>query len=110
MDGSLKIAGLVLLLSGALVCAHGLHIVVSQDRSEAEGTEEAGEGILTVATTPDTEVWVDGELVGRTPVLGLELPAGRYDVRLINDSAGIEEERTVTIERGGRSQIVDDLD
>jgi hypothetical protein len=54
-----------------------------------------GPALLSVASIPISEVYVDGRLVGRAPLADLPLAAGRHVVRLVSKRFGVEK----TIER-----------
>ncbi|WP_232473523.1 PEGA domain-containing protein [Thermococcus profundus] len=57
-------------------------------------------GYLTVYSTPaGAEVYVDGSLVGRTPVVGYKLSTGRHGVRIVKEDYE-EYFKNVTIEPG----------
>ncbi|MCZ7678816.1 MAG: protein kinase [Sandaracinaceae bacterium] len=43
-----------------------------------------GPGTLRVNTTPWSQVFVDGRLIGNTPQMNISLPAGRYTITLVN--------------------------
>jgi serine/threonine-protein kinase len=54
-------------------------------------------GKLRIATTPSCEIMIDGKLIGWTPILGHELPAGGHTVRVINSQLGIDRTYTVSV-------------
>lgn len=58
-------------------------------------------GRLTLATTPWTEVSLNGRPLGTTPLLRIELPAGPHTLRLVNQAAGIDRTYRVVIPAGG---------
>jgi hypothetical protein len=60
----------------------------------------SGTAFLTVATTPDTKLWVDDKYVGLTPVARQEFPAGPHNITLRNDEEGILVKRRVTLQSG----------
>lgn len=61
----------------------------------------AGEGSLSVGSSPWTEVYVDGIKLGQTPIVRHALPAGKHELRLINEDKGLD--RTLTVDvRAGR--------
>ncbi|MBX3270073.1 MAG: serine/threonine protein kinase [Sandaracinaceae bacterium] len=64
------------------------------------GGATGGTGTLRVQTTPWSQVYVDGRLIGNTPQMNIPLPAGRHQVRLVNPDFDIRETVTVTIRAG----------
>ncbi|MCB9591514.1 MAG: serine/threonine protein kinase [Sandaracinaceae bacterium] len=64
------------------------------------GAATGGTGTLRVQTTPWSQVYVDGRLIGNTPQMNISLPAGRHQVRLINADFNIRESVSVTIRAG----------
>ena len=86
----------------------------------AEGEQAAGpkaadvpapeSGTLIVNSYPWSDVFVDGNSVGRTPLRGLELSAGKHSVKLVWPSADNQEHtQTVIVEAGGRVSVVKKL-
>ncbi len=65
-----------------------------------------GEGYLTLKTTPWTNVSIDGELYGPSPLFKIKLPAGEHTVVLVNEQHGVRVTRKVTI-RAGQTEKVD---
>ncbi len=59
-----------------------------------------GNGTLRINTRPASQVYVDGRLIGYTPQLHIELPAGNHTVTLVNSEFNIRETITVTIHAG----------
>jgi serine/threonine protein kinase len=55
------------------------------------------DGSLTLQTTPWTQVYVDGDPQGSTPLFKLKLKAGKHVLHLVNEQAGIDTTRTVSI-------------
>ena len=51
-------------------------------------------------SVPWANVYVDGKLMGPTPLVELELPAGPIKVRLVNPELGVDRTETITIPRG----------
>jgi len=45
---------------------------------------------VTFEATPWAEIYVDGELIGRTPILNHAVTAGRHSVRVVNKSLKID--------------------
>jgi hypothetical protein len=65
--------------------------------------EEGPRGRLTVRTTPEARVFIDGRPAGTTPIVGRYLDAGRHDVRL-EASCGTTR-RTVRVPAGNDVRI-----
>jgi len=71
--------------------------------AEPVAEKPRGTGRLGVrASTPSSTVFVDGRLVGKTPLMPISLSAGKHSVRLHCATAGIEATKSisVTIEAG----------
>ena len=66
----------------------------------------SGEAFLSVATRPWTKVYVDGRLVGNTPVLRHKVAPGSRKLVLINEDFNIRESLTVKVAPGETKQIV----
>jgi tRNA A-37 threonylcarbamoyl transferase component Bud32 len=62
----------------------------------AETTSVAGTARLTLVTEPWSEVTSDGKLLGTTPLVKVELPAGKHELTLKNPSTGVS--KTLLIE------------
>jgi serine/threonine protein kinase len=61
----------------------------------------ASAGKLNVQATPGwAKVYIDGAYVSTTPLIGHELPAGSYAIRLVNDRLGTDINDQITIEAG----------
>jgi serine/threonine-protein kinase len=61
-------------------------------------------GLLIVNSRPWGQVYVDGNLVGNTPIAGIRLPAGPHRVRIIR--AGFEAfDQTVTVPAAGELRL-----
>ncbi|HMA93816.1 MAG TPA: PEGA domain-containing protein, partial [Polyangiaceae bacterium] len=54
-------------------------------------------GMLTIDTTPWSNVFVDGKLLGTTPLMQVKLPAGTRALTLRNPELGLEASYSVTI-------------
>lgn len=62
-----------------------------------------GRGKLDVACVPWCRVLINGRDLGKpSPILGHELPAGRYVLRLEHPPSGRSKEMELVIEAGGR--------
>jgi hypothetical protein len=57
----------------------------------------AGQGFLTVKTTPWAQISIDGESHGQTPVARIPLEAGTHTVRLVNEERGVDVTKRVKI-------------
>lgn len=65
---------------------------------EAEApTAKPAYGMLTIDTTPWSNVFVDGKLIGTTPLMQAKLPAGTRALTLRNPELGLEASYSVTI-------------
>ncbi len=67
---------------------------------ETAPAPRAEPGLLFLDTTPWTEVSLGGRSLGNTPLMRVELPAGRHVLLLRNAEQGIEERYTVEIQAG----------
>jgi serine/threonine protein kinase len=66
-----------------------------------------GPGSLTINTYPWAKVFVDGQDLGRTPLVGHPLEPGAHDLRLVIPAAGDKEiTESLTIEAGKETKIV----
>ncbi len=62
--------------------------------------EVSGDGWLNLRTEPWCDVYLRGERIGTTPLNHLLFPAGKYWLKLVNKSAGIEKAIQVEIRPG----------
>lgn len=76
--------------------------VKQPDRPVAASNED---GYLTLTTVPWTQVTIAGRPYGVTPVFKIKLAPGRHTVSLVNDAAGINEQRVVDIKPGELSKV-----
>ena len=75
------------------------------DEVRAEGT-----GFLTVLTRPASRVYMDSRLLGMTPIVRREVPAGRHKLRLVDPAApGGSKLLPVTVRRGELTQVQQSL-
>ncbi|HEY3446154.1 MAG TPA: protein kinase [Myxococcales bacterium] len=58
------------------------------------------DGYLTLKTVPWTQVTIGGAPYGVTPVFKIKLAPGKHSVTLVNEAAGIKEQRVVEIKPG----------
>jgi eukaryotic-like serine/threonine-protein kinase len=65
-----------------------------------EPTLEAATGWLTLDTTPWATVSLDGRVLGHTPLMRVELPAGQHDLLLENPERGIRRVYVVSVRAG----------
>lgn len=68
--------------------------------ASSSSSSATGTGRLTLQSVPWANVYVDGKLMGPTPLVELELPAGPIKVRLVNPELGVDRTETITIPRG----------
>ena len=61
---------------------------------------EAAAARLRVQTRPWSKVFVDGRMVGNTPLMGVEISAGRHTLTFVNDDFGIRKTVKVDVEPG----------
>jgi hypothetical protein len=61
---------------------------------------ESGTGTLQINSRPWANVYVDGQMVGHTPQMGLSLPAGRHTIKLENPTMNMSKSLSVTIHAG----------
>jgi hypothetical protein len=59
-----------------------------------------GNGTLQINSTPWSQVIVDGRVIGNTPQMSIQLPAGSHRVELVNDQFNVRETLTVQITPG----------
>ena len=57
-------------------------------------------GTLRVQTRPWSKVFVDGRMVGNTPLMGVEISAGRHTLTFVNDDFGIRKSVKVDVQPG----------
>jgi hypothetical protein len=61
---------------------------------------ESGTGTLQINSRPWANVYVDGQMVGHTPQMGLSLPAGRHTIKLENPTMNMSKSLSITIQAG----------
>jgi hypothetical protein len=66
----------------------------------AGGGAGGGMGTLRINTRPWSQVYVDGQLIGNTPQMNIQLRAGQHRVTLVNSDFNIRETITVNIVAG----------
>ncbi|MHB1844526.1 MAG: protein kinase domain-containing protein [Deltaproteobacteria bacterium] len=62
-------------------------------------------GKLDIHVLPWASVFIDGQLVGTTPLAPIELPAGKHRVDLVNDGLGAKRTLSVLVQSGETAQI-----
>jgi hypothetical protein len=63
---------------------------------------------LTINSLPWSKVKIDGIYVGNTPLIKMQIPAGRHRVELMGPDSKVRKSFTVTLPRGrGRSYTFD---
>ncbi len=62
-----------------------------------------------VNARPWAEVRVDGRMVGVTPIVGLELPAGAHELELVNPALGRSQSVALTLAAGETRDVIVDL-
>ena len=65
----------------------------------------ARKGKLTIDTKPWTEVYLNQRKLGITPLLDIELPAGRHKLKIINKGRGINETLEVVVKAGKKTTV-----
>jgi len=77
------------------------------DVNNAANKPRGGTGTLRINSRPWARVIVDGKDVGTTPQLGLQLPAGKHRVKLVNEPMAMSKTIRVSIAPGEtQTQIV----
>jgi hypothetical protein len=70
---------------------------------------EARKGTLDVHVQPYADVFVDGDLIGTTPLAPIELAPGSHTVLLANSQLDVKRTKTVVIVGGKKARIDEDL-
>jgi len=65
----------------------------------------AKKGRVTIDTKPWTEVYLGKRKLGITPLLDIELPAGRHKLKVVNKSRGINESLEVVVKAGKKTTV-----
>lgn len=71
--------------------------------------ESTGPATLTLQSEPWANVYVDGVLIGSSPIVEHELPAKRTHVKLVNPDAGLQKETVVDLKPGQALRMRFDL-
>ena len=69
-------------------------------RTTEEPAPSSGPGFLSLVTSPWTTVYLGSRSLGDTPLVRVELPAGRHTLRLVNPEQDITESYVVEIRPG----------
>jgi len=65
-------------------------------------------GVLRINSRPWSQVYVDGHLVGNTPLLNFPVKAGSHKLKLVNPQLGMKKSLSVSVKSGAATtQIVD---
>jgi hypothetical protein len=73
---------------------------VAKSSERAAKTSSGALGLLKLNTIPWSEVYIDKKHVGHTPVLGLQLPAGRHTIELKNPDSGVHKKLKIQLHAG----------
>lgn len=68
-------------------------------------SSELSPAYLSVNTEPWTRVYLDGTLLGTTPLLELEISPGAHEIRLVNPVRNLEETRKLEARAGQHARI-----
>jgi serine/threonine protein kinase len=78
--------------------ATGLCEEIARDTTTSAAS--TGKGLLTLDTKPWAKLYIDGKYVDSTPLSKFELSAGVHTLRMVNEAAGVDEQRKITIKPG----------
>ena len=56
--------------------------------------------VVTLGSRPSSEVWIDGNNVGVTPLANYEIPCGKHDVLFRSSDLDVERHETIALSRG----------
>ncbi|MFW6369186.1 MAG: PEGA domain-containing protein [Myxococcota bacterium] len=73
-------------------------------KTQPETEKVAGTGLLSVNASPWCDVTLDGRELGQTPILGVEVPAGRRRIVCTNPQLGANRSITVNVPAGGHAR------
>ncbi|MBN2497040.1 MAG: protein kinase [Deltaproteobacteria bacterium] len=76
---------------------------------KAVAVKKAEPGLLRLETEPWSEVFLGKKRLGMTPLLGLELPAGKHTLTAINSKLKIEKRIPITIQAGKTTSLYVEL-
>ena len=81
------------------------------DSSSAKQAAESGESAyLTIASMPWANIYINGKLLGSTPISKHELPAGSYKIQFKNPKAGIDKIIPVELKAGEHQRLIKKFD
>ena len=72
----------------------------------------AAPGTLSVTARPWVQVWVDGKMIAKETPLpggGVEIPAGKHVLRVVNPTLQFDESRNFTMPAGGQAGFAVDV-
>jgi len=84
--------------------------VDSDDTESVAGSNGTGYGTLRVNSRPWAQVYVDGRMVGHTPQMALNVPAGEHQVRLVNPMFAMSKTLRLKVRGGERITRVEMLE
>jgi hypothetical protein len=91
----LRLGLVALLCAGQAVSTPPPVLDPAQDQCDAPRP-----GSLTLSTVPWTMVYLDGVLVGSTPLFQLAVAAGDHQLALVNEARGVDVAEDITIDEG----------
>jgi serine/threonine protein kinase len=68
-------------------------------------TPDRATGRLSVVTAPSTQVYIDGDLIGRAPFFNREIAAGPHQIVFVNEAQRVRREERLVIIEGRTSEI-----
>jgi serine/threonine protein kinase len=78
---------------------------VSYERTLQEKPSGTGKVNINVAGVPWADIYINGKKIGQTPKFNYPLPVGQYTVQVKNETAGLDQTKTVTVTAGGTSPV-----
>jgi len=82
---------------------------VSRDRTKVAASSQAKTGTVAFRIRPYATVVLGGRKLGQTPLAPVELPAGRYTVKLINQDLEKEVSRSIEVRAGEQTLLKHNL-
>ena len=81
------------------------------DTSSSRTVMESGEpAFLTINSMPWANIYINGKLIGATPISKYALPAGSYKIQFKNPKAGIDKTIPVELESGETKRLIEKFD
>ena len=81
------------------------------DNSSVKSVAESGEpAYLTINSMPWANIYIDGKLIGATPISKHKLPAGSYKIQFKNPKAKIDKTIPVELEAGETKRLIEKFD